>query len=494
MSSFQPVRENSPSKMDINFKSSLKKNISALPLTVCAFGVLIVAYFFCDFILRSPFILTKSFTSLSPSFKIYAIILIAYLGVMVLQYVFRPHTKRIIILLASVMFALFLLGKEALLFFLVAYIFYRIVYLDIASFAKIILCLFLYAFPIYAIVLKGAFSSALPSLYVFIMLFPLRFILYFHYSAGCNFQRKPYLDYVLYIFFPLYFIIPPFIVIMPEYNHFVRSLVEKKGFLSVWRSGIRHILRGLICMLILIGLKDVLFIHAQPSGAGAADRWLGLCAFKVIDFIGIVLITYSRGSILLGMMHGWGYGIKSPFSSPFLSRNIVDFFNRLFWHYKNYLMNIFFLPFQIATRFAGIYPSLFISSVATIVASWIVSDIFALGMGFCNAWQAWYSWSFPFGDMKFMTESWNITFNEMKFVEETAAIVNFFKGPISLPAIIDEILGKRLTFGIAIGIQLMYNYAVTQGRQVWLRRLDGNIMARGIQVAAMIVFITKLFL
>ncbi len=314
------------------------------------------------------------------SVRNYLIVLSFYLFLIILLSLLNKNKKKISILAASLLFSFFLYGRLSWALFVLAAIFYTLTFIKGNKFLKIILLFLLsQVFIVMAINILSGYSYLFWLAYLFANLFFIRFVLYFYHSLRNNFKRGPVLDYYLYLFCPVYFIIFPSVIILPQYEYFVSSFARENEFISVSKSGLKFFFIGLL-ELILLAFVGILLTSHPKLHAGINKN---LVANMFYCFFVFLLIVTAYGNLLFGLVRGIGYNIRPPFRNPFFSRDIVDFFDRTLNYFKEYIITIFFVPLSILMRKFNSYIAVFFSAVFAVFLGGTLHSLLSLGLQFC---------------------------------------------------------------------------------------------------------------
>ncbi len=151
--------------------------------------------------------------------------------------------------------------------------------------------------------------------------------------------------------------------------------------LELWSSGLRLILCGLFKKLVVADnlalIVDNVFGHSTQYGA--VPLWIASYAFYLqiyADFSGLTDIAIGSGRL---------FGIDSPpnFNTPYLAKNIQDFWRR--WHMTlcRWINDYLFLPLRLQLRNAGdagMVLALFISMLAISLWHGLSSGFIAFGI------------------------------------------------------------------------------------------------------------------
>jgi len=313
------------------------------------------------------------------AFKYFSV-LILYLVLLLISFSASDKNRKIVIAAASLIFSVILFGKPVFLLYIAAYLFYRLLYSRFKASFKVILAILFYLFFIvfYLKILNGIFNIPLTYLYIFGAIFALRFVLFFYHNFLFNFKKEPFLDYLLYIFFPPYFIIQPHILILPKYEYFKNSFTDKENLPLVAKSGIKYLLSGLVLLLTAWAINYILFFFKIDISerSGGVVNFFRTCTL----FLGI----WGYSIFLLGLIRGLGYNIKSPIRKPYLAVDFADFFSRSFVYYVEFLTSLFYLPALILTKNINKYLSILVSAVIAIFLGDIFNVTLSLGIRFCD--------------------------------------------------------------------------------------------------------------
>jgi hypothetical protein len=100
-------------------------------------------------------------------------------------------------------------------------------------------------------------------------------------------------------------------------------------------------------------------------------------------FFSMLLAICGWGNLLFGITKSLGYHFKPPFRRPLLSVNLPDLFDRLFVHFKDYLLTIFFMPAMALTAKLGKYFGTLLSIVITLSLGVTLYSFLTFGLAPC---------------------------------------------------------------------------------------------------------------
>lgn len=404
----------------------------------------------------------------------YGIAGVLYLTCIGFFYFLNPRTKKILMVIASVGLAQFLYGSFSFSLFIAAYLFYEVTYIKIRSFLKVIFLAVLYEFFLF-ISLEAFYGHDYFFWYclIFSALFPLRFIFYFYHVQGNGFKRESLIEYFLYIFCPVYFIILPHVVILPNYRYFRDSFAEKKeDFMRSVQQGVKAFAFGLwqlaICILI-----------DRAYHAVSASITVFTPIEVIIEGICLVLMISGYGYLLLGLVRGLGYNIKAPFNNPLKSRNIIDFFDRFIIYFKEYIMVLFFMPLVMMFRFLNQYVRVFVAAAIAVLAGSVVYFLVSLGNQFCTI---------IINDLRGVT---NVSAVYAKEVQYSMAVTY-----VNLHYQTCLISVRYSVMAVILGLQLVYNQMLLSpaGRFSAIKKISGNPFIKFLQIAIMALIFAYIFL
>ena len=310
----------------------------------------------------------------------YLTVFILYILLVIILNFLNINGRKVAMLLASFLFSIILYGRLSWILFILPFPFYILTFIKINKFLKIILLIFLsQIFIILVIQVLPNYDYLFWLAYIFSNLFFLRFVLYFYHSLRINFKPQPFLDYCLYILCPVYFIVFPSVVILPKYEYFKESLVYDKDFIYVSKTGLKFFFIGLLQLVLLTIVDYVLTKYPRIHLYINENIVINL----LFCFFGFVLIVTSYGNLLFGLIRGIGYNIKSPFRNPFISKNLIDFFERTLGYFKDYIVTIFLVPISMIMRSLNKYLVTFISTIGAVCLGVTLHSLLSLGLQFC---------------------------------------------------------------------------------------------------------------
>jgi len=395
----------------------------------------------------------------------YVFVFSIYIALVPLMYVLGDQARKFVLLCGSLALATILLGVWSWTLFAGALLFYPVTYLRIKASVKLILCFILYlVFMQWAI---GIYSDVSIFVYAFIfaITFPVRYILFFHYNALNDFKKESILDYLNYIFFPAYFIIQPHILILPKYDYFTKSFTRGPDFIRTSIEGLKHFIWGLafsvIAVIMLVAIEEWFVVDMNTVTLKS----------MFINYFAVIVIICSYGNLLLGMVKGLGFNIRSPFDRPILSSNVIEFFSRTLFYFKEFIMTVFYFPLLILTKSLNRYASILISTVGAVMMGGTLYSFLELGIKFCTT-VGIPTLNFPLAPER-----------------------NFYV--FDVPII--EWLGARLlgtlTVGLILALQQIYNHQVAySGPSSVIKKIDQSFFAKVVKIFILITVIGYLYL
>jgi len=338
--------------------------------------------------LRSELWVLSNWNFIELSALKYGIATFIYLcALSILFWIKENKLKKLFLFFTSMTFASLLYGSYAITFFIIAFLFYKITYLNLKITNKI--GLFFILFELFAyLTLNYFYKSNFLFWYAFIFsyFFFFRFLFFIYHNITNSFNRENFLDYILFIFHPAYFLILPHIIILPQYNHFKKSwALEQNDFIQTSKAGLKKILMGFF-YLILWKVGDAIETLYLPATWDLKNHSLLLNFTGILaNFILWMLVICAYGNILLGLIYGLGHKIKSPFRKPFYSKNIIDLYDRFLLHFKDFIMIFFYFPSIIYFRKLPIYLRSFFSALIAITLGTLLNLLLTLGFETCSA-------------------------------------------------------------------------------------------------------------
>lgn len=390
-------------------------------------------------------------------FSLYLVLLLA------LFFFPRKEERKAILIGASFLFATLICGKLSFLLYLGAALFYLAIHAKLAVSFRASLIFILYILFIF-LALEALFpakSAFFWYAYIFAGIFSIRFILYLYHSFVYQ-KKERFGDYILYIFCPAYFIILPHIIVLPKFDYFKNSFCTQDNFINLLRSGLRKIALGLSELFILAALLRIYFTHPLLKSIPAIEI--------PAHFVSYLLAITGYGNILLGLVRGLGFDIRSPFRKPFLSADILDFFDRTLSYFKDYLISVFFVPASIVLRRLDSRLASFVSVLVAVTLGVTSYSFLTFGLEFCTML--------------------NNSIRGPASVFAGFALQALY--PVGIRGFsywIFEIGKKSFILGILLGLQLIYNQKVSaEGeRPTLFSRFSGNVCVKLFQVLAMLV-------
>ena len=187
-------------------------------------------------------------------------------------------------------------------------------------------------------------------------------------------------DYLLYLFSPPYFLVFPHIVILPSYEYFTTSLRTGAEIGATLDKGVKCVWKG-SSQLCVAAVFISLYIHRN---AQLELLFQILPVTHVLILLPVVLSICGYGNFLHGLLLGVGYDIKSPFNSPFLATNIVDFCSRILIYSRELLLELLYFPCILLFRSLQDQTRTILSMMVTISLGGLLYSFSSMGFEFCQ--------------------------------------------------------------------------------------------------------------
>lgn len=453
---------------------SLVKSVRKIHSPLFDFFVLFIAFasLFAIFLvlhdkLLGAFLSAWNFNTFS-SDKV-GIALFIYLILIILIRFFN-RGKKLILIIFSLIISSLLYGNNFFILYVAAFIGYRLIFIKLGTIWKTILFFSIYEVFVYLTLnIIYSYNSIFWYAYIFANIFPLRFILYFYHVAGKAFAKEPFSDFLIYLFFPAYFIIFPHVVILPRYDYFTESSLSNDKFMRSAKSGIKLFSLGLLLLLLYWSIVNLLKMASLDISERFTIRLIPL------KFILILLGVCGYGNILTGLIRGLGYDIKSPFRLPLFSRDIIDFFNRFLIYFKDFIIMFFFLPALILTKKLNRYLSVFVAVLIAMLTGISLYTFLTLGVEFCSTVN---------NSIRTMSEV------SLAYAKEVPAV-----GILNLHILLLKNLPVLFILGIILGSQLAFNNMINYAsdRFPFLVKVSANILFKSLQYIIMMAVVVYMY-
>ncbi|MCF7874375.1 MAG: hypothetical protein K9L87_00160 [Candidatus Omnitrophica bacterium] len=445
-----------------------KSDILNLCVYTLSFAALIIVFLFATTRFTNP----HFGWDISAKVDKYRILFGLYVLLMPVLYFMKIKQRQVLLFILSLMFSTIMVGKLSFIVYLGSLFYYLLIYVKIRTFVKLLIGAIVYI--VFVLQVIKSFQYYRPSylyIYMFVTLFPMRYLLFFHYNSSTNFKKEPVLNYINYIFFPAYLLIHPFIIIMPKYSSFKNSFSYGKNYIASLKSGVIYFCKGLAILLVLMTV-DYFIENVFATSISRETVNDILSATYIIPYIWVISYILSCGYIILGLMHGVGCRIKSPFGKFALPMNIVDFYGRFLRHFKDYIVSIFYFPVFLLTKSWNTYASISISAIAAIMLAGICHRVLGLGFQFCSIMH----------------------YEGIDFVENSLELGLVQDGFFDKHLIIKIMYLLILSFIFAI--QLMYNHASNYGagKLAWIKNTKDSLVSKFLQLLIAMIVVRCIFL
>jgi D-alanyl-lipoteichoic acid acyltransferase DltB (MBOAT superfamily) len=163
----------------------------------------------------------------------------------------------------------------------------------------------------------------------------------------------PLVDCVAYLTFAPFFLIVPYMIAIPRCDRFCAGL--DRHDLAVERSGLRLIAWGIALSLAHAGIvavypPETLGYRAWLSGAYPEALVHGLLAYPPLAIVHACAIA----AILIGLVRVLGIDLGPSFDRPALARSVTEWWRRWNTHFRDLLVDIFYLPVVMRHRRAPV--------------------------------------------------------------------------------------------------------------------------------------------
>lgn len=177
----------------------------------------------------------------------------------------------------------------------------------------------------------------------------LRALVVWH-EARSGAPQPPVIDVLGYFLFAPYALIPPYMLALPRLA-LVREGVTRLDP-AVQRSGLRWLSYGVALQAALtvvdrLGLSPV---RAHLDALQAGD-WARAVPLAIVVYpVWAVVTACAAGALLVGLTRSFGVAMGPAFQAPLLARGVADWWRRYNTHFRDLLVDLFWLPIALRYR------------------------------------------------------------------------------------------------------------------------------------------------
>lgn len=184
---------------------------------------------------------------------------------------------------------------------------------------------------------------------MFVLNFTFRLFALYQAAKAVKFQRQPIIDCFLYLALAPYFVIVPYMLAIPRFDRFQRSIVRPPP--ALLETGARNIAVG-VCVAIAFTIADAAFPVPQIMIKGGLEgRALEVLPLALLDYpVWAVFSVIGPALVLTGMQQILGVDVAPPFDRPLRSRSVLDWWRRYNTHFRELLVDLFFYPIVLRLR------------------------------------------------------------------------------------------------------------------------------------------------
>ncbi len=159
----------------------------------------------------------------------------------------------------------------------------------------------------------------------------------------------PLLDVMQYFVFAPFFVIVPYMLAIPRCDRFRAGLDAHD--VAIERSGIRMIAWGVALTLVTVVLHAVYDPRTQFLASLRAHDLAGIALHSLPAYpISAALEVCAIAAILVGMVRLLGIELGPSFQRPLLASSISEFWRRWNTHFRDLLVELFYLPVVMRLR------------------------------------------------------------------------------------------------------------------------------------------------
>ncbi len=219
--------------------------------------------------------------------------------------------------------------------------------------------------------------------YVFAMSYTFRVVYFYHDRKQRDFARVPFASYLLYMMIAPYFVILPYMLSIPRFDQFQRSLQQRDA--AVESSGVRYLAAGLALALAATAVFHTVDIRGAFDHAVQERAWGTIAALALLRYPGwTVLAIVGTAYVLTGLLRGLGIDVEPPFDRPLRSTSVLDWWRRWNTHFRRFLVDLYFYPVVFRWRRKAPYLGIVLGCAAVFlfgstVFHWLTRRYFTLG-------------------------------------------------------------------------------------------------------------------
>ena len=184
---------------------------------------------------------------------------------------------------------------------------------------------------------------------MFVLNYTFRLFALYQAARAVRFQRQPFVDCFLYLALAPYFVIVPYMLAIPRFDRFQRSIGRHNPELVA--TGARSIATG-VCIATAFTVANAVFPLEQIMIRGGLEgRALQVMPLALLEYpVWAVFAIVGPALILTGMQQILGVDVLPPFDHPLRSRSVADWWRRWNTHFRELLVDLFFYPVLLRLR------------------------------------------------------------------------------------------------------------------------------------------------
>ena len=238
---------------------------------------------------------------------------------------------------------------------------------------------------------------------VFLAIIPIR-IFYFWFESAVKGKNKKvsFLDYMGYLFYPVYFLILPFIIFFPKPNYFKATILQSKIKREKFLEGERFILWGLLFLAAKLGLFFVFQLMRLDIEKNTSI--LGDAILTIKKTVALTLTVCGYGNMLIGFSRVMGCNFKATSKGSFIQNlNIQNVFSDLFPYFKEFVLEVFWVPLSFLLKKFNQYAAIIFVCSLSFSGAAMLSAIL-LGFDYCTVLDSYhFANQYDFSDLSILS-------------------------------------------------------------------------------------------
>lgn len=184
---------------------------------------------------------------------------------------------------------------------------------------------------------------------MFVLNYTFRLFALYQAARVGKFQRLPLLDCFLYLGLAPYFVIVPYMLAIPRFDRFTRSIGRWTPELV--ETGARNIAAGVCIATAYTVINSAFPVEQIMIRGGVEGRALAVLPLALLDYpVWAVFSIIGPALVLTGMQQILGVDVTPPFDRPLRSRSVLDWWRRYNTHFRELLVDMFFYPVVMRLR------------------------------------------------------------------------------------------------------------------------------------------------